>query len=159
MQVCRTQPITVKETLTVQINENMPLHCMHIRWHGDQVIAVGDFYQRPERALDLRLLSCGGRDELENRCRFGTHPDDDGSIGAFIHHPCHHPPLTPEVGWLSPHPLNDEETDSEIPLRTGCDPAALGIINQMADRARIDPYVPDSLFEQRAKCGKSRIGG
>ena len=132
MRVSMTQPITVKETLTVQINEYMPLHCMHIRWHGDQLIAVGDLYQRPERVMDLKLLSCGRFDQLENRRRLGTNPAETGLIGALIPFPCQHPRLISEAGWLHPHPLKNEEPDSEIPLRTGCDTAALSILSQMA---------------------------
>jgi hypothetical protein len=132
IQASITQPITVKETLTVSMNEYMPLHCLHIRWHGDHLIAVCDFFQRPERVLDLRLLSCGRSDEVENLYRLGTNQEETGLIGAAIHCPRNHPRSTLDARWLPPHPLKDEGKDLEIPLRTGCDTAALGIFNQMA---------------------------
>jgi hypothetical protein len=103
---------------------------MHIRWHGEQLIAVSDIYQRPERALDLRLPSYGRFDEVENRCRLEINPEETGLTDAPTPHACHHPSLTSKAGWLPP--LDDEATDSEIPLRTGCDAAALSILDQMA---------------------------
>ena len=157
MRVSMTQPNTVKETLTVHINEYMPLHCMHIRWHGDQLIAVGDFYQLPERALDLRLLSCGRLDELENHCRLETNPEETGLTDALTPHACHHPSQSSEAGWLPP--LKDGVTDSEIPLRTGCEAAALRIFNQMAAGPGWILASRICSLNSVQKCGKSRIGG
>jgi hypothetical protein len=154
------QFVTVKETLTVLINEYMPLNCMLIKGYAFQLLAVGEPHKRPERVLDLRSLSRGRFDELDECCRLGTNQKEIGLIGPVSHHPsCNCPRLLLEARWMPPHQLNDGERDSEIPLRTGCDTAALNMFKQMATGARMDSCVPDSLFEQRAKCGKSRIGG
>ena len=123
------QSVTVKETLTVHINEYIPLHCMHIRWHADRFIAAGE-YQK-----------------------------EIGLIGAVCHHPCNRPISESKARRLPPHRLKDGAKDSEIPILTGCDAAALNVFIQMAAGTRMDRCAPDSLFEQRAKCGKSRIGG
>jgi hypothetical protein len=132
---------------------------MHLRWHADQLIAVGAFHQLPERVLDLRPLSCCRYNELNKRSRLETNPAEIGLIGADIHYPCNHPSFPAEYRCPPPRRLKDEGGDSTIPLRTGCDAAALSIVNQMAAGDRMDRCAPDSLFEQRAKCGKSRIGG
>ena len=137
----------------------MPLHCMHIRWHGDQLFAVGGLYQRPERVLNLRLLSCSRWNELEDHCRLRAIPEKTGLIGSLIHHPGHHPPLKSEAGWLPPHPLKDEDTNSEIPLRTGCDTAALSIFYQMATGPGWIVASRIRSLNSVQKCGKSRIGG
>jgi hypothetical protein len=132
---------------------------MHIRWHADHLNAVGELHQRPELVLDLRPLSRGRFDEQDKRCRFGTNQKKIGLIGAVSHHPCNRPRFRSEDRWLPPRLLKDAESYSKIPLRTGCDAAALSILIQMASGARRDRCAPGSLFEQRAKCGKSRIGG
>jgi molybdenum cofactor biosynthesis enzyme MoaA len=132
---------------------------MHIRWHADHLNAVGELHQRPELVLDLRPLSRGRFDEQNKRCRLGTNQKGIGLIGAVSHHPCNRQRFTSEDWWWPPRLLKDAEIDSKIPLRTGCDAAALSILTQMAPGARVDYCAPDSLFEQRAKCGKSRIGG
>jgi hypothetical protein len=138
----------------------MQLNCMLIKWHAFQLFAVGEPHQRPERMLDLRPLSRGRFDELDECCRLGTNQKEIGLIGPVSHHPsCNCPRPSSEARWLPPHQLIDGERDSEIPLRTGCDTAALNMSMQMAAGAWMDSCVPDSLFEQRAKCGKSRIGG
>jgi molybdenum cofactor biosynthesis enzyme MoaA len=130
------------------------------KWHAIQLFAVGEPLQRPERVPDLRSLSRGRFDELDERCRLGTNQKEIGLIGPVSHHPsCNCLRLSSEARWLTPSLLKVGERDSEIPLRTGCDTAALNIFMQMAAGARMDRCVPDSLFEQRAKCGKSRIGG
>lgn len=137
----------------------MPLHCMLIKWHADQLHAEGELHQRSERVLDLRPLSRGRFDELDESCRLGANQKEIGLIGATSHYSCNHTRFDSETRWLLPHLLGDESKDPEIPLRTGCDAAALNILNQMAAGARMDRCAPDLLFEQRAKCGKSRIGG
>jgi hypothetical protein len=153
------QSVTVKETLTVHINEYIPLHCMHIRWHADRFIAAGEYHQRPERVLNLIPLGCCRNDDLNMHCRLAPNQKEIGLIGAVSHHPCNRPIFRSKARRLPLHWPRDGAGHSEIPLRTGCDAAALSTFTQMAAGARMDRCAPDLLFEQRAKCGKSRIGG
>ena len=119
---------------------------MLIKWHDDQRIADGEPHQRPEPDLDLRPLSRRTFDELDMCCRLGTSQKEIGLIDAVSHHPCNHPKLASEVRWLPAHLLKDGARDSEIPLRTGCDAAALSKFTQMAGRGQDGSLRPGFAF-------------
>ena len=108
------------------------------RWHADQLIDAGEFHHGPERVLDLRPLSRGRFDELGRRRRSGANQNKYGLIGTVTHHSCNQPKSISEARWLPPHLLMDEGKYSEIPLRTGCDIAALRIPSKWPAGAWMD---------------------
>ncbi|MFZ1986694.1 MAG: GTP 3',8-cyclase MoaA [Desulfatitalea sp.] len=150
----------IREALTVRFIEYMPIGCRNM-WDAGKFVSIDEIRLRLERVMDLYPLNRRAYDGPAKRYRLGTTQGEIGLIGAVSHHfcrSCNRLRLTAE-GKLRPCLLRDEEIDIKVPLRSGCDEAALMDRIQMAVRTKVNHHPTDRIFEQGAQRGMSRIGG
>jgi hypothetical protein len=138
--------------LTARNIEYMPIGCMLIDGHADQLNSVGEFQQRPERVLDSNSLSRGRLDKSV-LCWLEATQKEIGLIDAASHYSCIRSQLTPAGQCLHPHLVSDEACHFKIPLHTGCGNAARSKSIQNAIGARTESRAPQWLFERCVQCG------